>query len=199
MLRTLLAALALSAVLAATPAGAQLINGSFEPTTPFGGNQILPGGSTAIPGWVTTDTGVEWFNPVGYGIGSAPDGQYIVDLANYVYSAGGIQQTFATVPGGSYTVFFYFGSSTASGRSGNAVIDVSAGATTQTYSLSNPAAVVAWQTRTFTFTATAATSTLRFRCLQNANSNFAFIDGVGISLATPAGRDSWGAIKALYR
>lgn len=196
---SLLVLVLLLALPLSTPAGAQLVNGSFEPAVPFGGNQILPGGSTAIPGWVTTDTGVEWFNPVGYGIGPAPDGQHIVDLTNYVYSAGGVQQTFATTTGASYTVLFYLGSSTYAGRSGFADIQVSAAATTQSYSVTNPGVVVNWKPCSFTFVANAASSTLKFRCLQNASLHFAFIDAAGLSLVTPAGRDTWGAVKRLYR
>lgn len=190
----------LLAVLLACPvaADAQLVNGSFEPTVPFSGNNILPGGSTAIPGWVTTDSGVEWFTPGTYGVGSAQHGIAIVDLANYVYSAGGIQQTIPTTPGEVVRIDFYFATSLSAGRDGTAQIVVGADGQTQNYSIVNTSALVTWEPRTFTFTADDASATVSFRCLQNANVHFAFIDGVGRSQVTPAETSTWGRIKRLY-
>ena len=107
MRRTLAACGALLFTLVFTaPTHAQIVNGSFElPTSPVG-YQLLGGGSTAITGWVTTDTGAEWFTPAFYGYGAPPSGNNAVDIANYTYSAGGIQQAFATAPGQSYRIDF---------------------------------------------------------------------------------------------
>lgn len=183
-----------------TPAArAQIVNGSFEPSGPLGGYVALAGGSSAIPGWTTTDTGVEWFQPAAYGVGSAYAGLYVVDLANYVYTAGGVQQTIATIPGAVYHVDFALGTHAGSGRDGTAQIVVSAAAQSQTYSASNPGGQVVWTPCTFTFTANAATATLSFRCLQNANLHFAYVDGVGAAQVVPAVPATWGRIKALGR
>jgi hypothetical protein len=193
-----LCALAL-AILLAVPAHAQITNGSFEPTGAGPGYALLGGGSPTIPGWLTSDNGVEWFNPVSYGVGPAPSGNYIVDLACYTYSAGGLQQTFTTVPGQSYTISFYYGTHQAAGRDGTAAIVVSADGQTQTFAITNLAPTVNWELRAFTFVADNASATLSFRCLQNANVHFAYIDGVGVTAATPTHGTSWGDIKQRYR
>lgn len=200
MRRTLAACGALLFTLVFTaPSYAQLVNGGFElPASPIG-YQLLGGGSTAITGWVATDNGVEWFSPTSYGYGAPPNGQNVVDLACYTYSAGGIQQTFATTAGQSYRIDFWFGTHAASGRDGTAAIDVSADGQTQTYSHTNLSGAIGWSARTFTFVADDATATLKFRCTQNANVHFAYIDGVGASLVVPARTSTWGRVKSLYR
>lgn len=177
-----------------------LVNGSFEPAAPFGPYLLLGGGSTAIPGWTTTDSGAEWFQPTAYGYAAAPDGLYIVDVANYVYSAGGIRQSFATVPGASYAIDFRLGTHAASGRDGTCQVVVDADGQSQVFSHATAGAAIAWLPCTFTFVADDATATLRFRCLQNANLHFAYLDGAGLrDLTTPAAPASWGRIKSLFR
>jgi hypothetical protein len=191
--------LLLPLLLLALPAAADLVNGSFEPAGSIGGYLALPGGSTAIPGWVTTDSGVEWFLPGTYGDTAAPSGQYIVDIANYVYSAGGVAQTFTTVPGSTYQVTFSLGTSQSYGRDGTCEIVVSADGATQTFAAVNHAAMTVYTQHTFTFVADDATATLSLRCLQNANLHFAYIDGVGTGEIVATEAQTWGAIKSLYR
>ena len=191
--------LILVALAFAVPASAQIVNGSFEPAVNNFSYAELGGGSTAIPGWVTTDTGVEWFGGAGYP-GYAHDGLFVVDLANYVYSAGGIQQAVPTTPGETYTVTFWLGTQASNGRDGTAAITVSVEGTSQNFTITSPTGALLWQSHDFTFTATGTTSHLAFRCLQNANLHFAYLDGVGFgTLATPVHAGTWGAIKALYR
>ena len=188
--------LLLSLALAA-PSHAQIINGGFEqPSSPIG-YSLLSGGSTAITGWTTTDNGVEWWSPTGYG--PMPAGPNLVDLACYVYSAGGIQQTFATVPGQSYQIDFWFGTHAVSGRDGTATIQVSADGQLQSYSITSLTSPIGWNLESFTFVADDASATLKFRCLQNANLHFAYIDGVGSSAVVPARTSTWGRVKSLYR
>ncbi len=191
-------ALLLGCLLMPAVSRAQIVNGSFEPAVPFSGNLILGGGSTAIPGWTTTDTGVEWFTPGTYGFGAAPSGIAVVDLANYVYSAGGIQQTFATVPGRVYGFDFKFSTSQSSGRDGTGEIVVSADGQSQVFTIVNHTGPLVWENRTFLFTADDASATLSFRCLQNANVHFAIIDGVGPNATTPTRGSTWGRLKNLY-
>lgn len=200
MRRTLAACGALLFTLVFTaPTHAQIVNGSFElPTSPIG-YMGLGGGSTFITGWTTTDTGVEWFSPASYGYTAPPSGNNVVDIANYTYSAGGIQQTFATVAGQSYRIDFWLGTHAASGRDGTVTIDVSADSQAQSYSMSSPTIAIGWQQKTFTFVADDASATLRFRCTQNANVHFAYIDGVGASQVVPARTSTWGRVKSLYR
>lgn len=179
---------------------ATLVNGSFEPAAPFGAYQALPGGSAAVPGWVTTDSGAEWFQPSAYGYAPAPSGLYIVDIANYVYSAGGIRQTFPTVPGETVTIDFQLGTHAASGRDGTCQIVVDADGQSQVFSHSTAGAAIAWLACAFTFVADDASATLRFRCLQNANLHFAYLDGAGArDLTTPSAPATWGRIKSLFR
>jgi len=192
-------ALLLGTALLPTVSSAQIVNGSFEPTTPFGGNYVVPPNSSAIPGWLTIDSGVEWYNPLPFGTGPAPHGSYIVDLANYAYSAGGLQQTFVTTPGELIGIDFKLSTTIGSGRDGTAQIEVSADGQTQLFNVVNPTGTNVWTPFTFVFTADNASATLRFRCLQNANLHFANIDGVGRNLTTANQSSSWGRIKTLYR
>lgn len=177
-----------------------LVNGSFEPAAPFGPYLLLGGGSAAIPGWTTTDSGAEWFQPAAYGYAAAPDGLYIVDVANYIYSAGGIEQSFATVPGASYAIDFRLGTHAVSGRDGTCQVVVDADGQSQVFAHTNTGAAIVWLPCTFTFVADGTSATLRFRCLQNANLHFAYLDGAGLrDLTTPAAPASWGRIKSLFR
>ena len=98
------------------------MNGSFELPTGVGYTSLL-GGNTTISGWMTILNGVEWFNATGYG--GAADGVMAVDLANYLYTGCGIQQTFATQIGHTYRLNFSLGTSQFAGRDGTAHIDVS--------------------------------------------------------------------------
>ncbi len=200
MRRTLAACGALLFTLVFTaPSHAQIVNGGFEqPTSPIG-YQLLGGLSTAIDSWTTTDNGVEWFSPASGGYGPAAEGLNVVDLACYVYSAGGIKQTFATIPGQSYQIDFWLGTHARSGRDGTATITVSADAQSQSFSMTNLGPNIVWSQRTFTFVADDASATLQFRCTQNANLHFAYIDGVGASQVVPARTTSWGRVKSMFR
>ena len=60
------------------------------------------------------ESGVEHFNAAPYG--GAPDGTMIVELANYVCSAGRLEQTVATVAGQTYDVSFWAGNIKSSSR-----------------------------------------------------------------------------------
>jgi len=198
MLTTLTLMLAIGFT-AGPDASAQIINGSFEPDTSVPGYLALGGGSTAIPGWVTTDSGVEWFNVAAYGAGAAAHGDYALDIANTVYSAGGIQQTFPTVPGQTYTIDFMLGTSQSSGRNGTCEIVVTADAQSQTFTAVNHNPIILWEPKAFSFTADDASATLTFRCLQNAFTVYANIDAVGAQAAVDNQAQSWGAVKSLFR
>ena len=106
------------AALAAFSAHANLLtNGSFENTNnTFVGDansvDLLNSGSTAIPGWTTTNgVPTAWIkngNP--YNI-PAEDGQFFLDLTGYTDfgTYGGVTQSFATVSGTNYTATFFLG------------------------------------------------------------------------------------------
>ncbi len=159
---------------------ASIVNSGFEPTTAVGSNNVLPGGSLAIEGWETIENGVEWFNPAAFGAIASPDGGYAVDLANFTFSAGGIQQTFATTAGESYTVEFYASTSAGQGRLGTAEILVQADGTMEQFDLVNISTQFEWELHSFTFIADDDEATLTFANYQDANLHFANIDGVSI-------------------
>lgn len=189
----------LAAVAIVEPGQAQIVNGSFEPAIPFGDYIALPGGSTAIPGWTTTGTGVEWFQPVPFGWGTARDELYCVDLANLSFKDGGIEQEFLTTPSEVYVITFSLGTFEGNGRDGVAEIVVSADATMQTFAAANHTGQIVWDDLTFTFTADDGSATLNFSCFQDGDFHFAFIDLVEATQSTPAESSSWGAVKTLYR
>ena len=185
-------ALALAIGLAVPAHAVTLVNGGFEGEP--NSYDLLPGGSNAITGWMTTNEGVEWFKPVQeYNLGPAKDGVSIIDLAWYTSNGtpgGGIQQTFATKPGAKYTVTFYGMNSTYAGRDGTGIVDVLINGNPLSSVNINRNAVTwtlaDWQKFTLPFTATTALTTLEFQNHQNAFQHFAFIDAVSVSVPEPA-------------
>ena len=158
-------------------------NGSFE-SPGSAGNSILPGGSTFVTGWTTVLNGVEYFDATGYG--GAADGVMIVDLASYVYSAGGIEQTVDTVVGNTYEIAFSAGNYLGFGRTGTGVVKVTIDGVTQAFDTAvATTSTTTWKQVSFEFVATQAQTTVRFWNDQNANQYFAFIDGVGVTPAVP--------------
>lgn len=196
---TLLCALLLAALLSPATRAATIVNGSFEPTPGQAVSQFVGTGSTLIPGWTGIDTGVEWYQPAAFGTGPAAHGLYIVDLANYIFSAGGIEQTFATNAGEVISISFMLSTTIGAGRDGTCQIEVSADGQTTAYNATNLSAVNVWTSRLFTFVADGPSATLRFRCLQNANLHFANIDAVGVTAVTPTRPTSWTRVKSLFR
>jgi hypothetical protein len=184
---------------AAVPASASnlLVNGGFE--NPTLGYQLVPGGnSTAIAGWTAVLSGVEHYNSPAYGLGPAADGVMVVDLANYTYSAGGIEQAVPTVAGQSYDVSFFAGNTRSSGRTGTGIVKVTIdGATTLDFN--TPVAtsgLTVWEQRSFSFVAGDSSTTLRFWNNQNANAYFALIDGVGAQAAPVPEPQTWALMLA---
>ena len=164
---------------------ASIVNAGFEPDSTVGANNVLPGGSVAIPGWTTIENGVEWFDPTAFGQIASPNGGYVVDLANFTFDSGGIQQTFDTIAGQTYTVEFYASTSAGFGRLGTAEINVEADSQGQQFDLVNMSTQLEWQLLSFTFIADDDEATLTFANYQDANLHFANIDGVSV-VPTPA-------------
>lgn len=173
--------LLISLVLGGTAQAQALVNGGFE--LPSGtAYASLPGNSTVIAGWKTVNNGVEWFNPSAYyGIGSANEGAMVVDLANYVYTGGGIAQSFATVVGQTYNLSFSLGTHQLYGRDGTAHFDVSVAGNSIGYDIVNASPVIAWSPKSLSFLATNALTTLTFSNNQNPYLHFAYLDGVSVS------------------
>jgi CARDB/Protein of unknown function (DUF642) len=169
-----------------TSSAPPLTNGSFE-EGPGGSYAYLSGGSSALTGWLTTQNGVEWFDPSVYSSwGSAQDGNYVVDLAPYVYTGGGIEQSFYTQPGEWYQLNFYGSTLLAAGRDGTGEVDVWLNGTlNQSFNLSNSTAMMNWQPFTVYFNAANPTTTVEFRNNQDPYTHFAFIDAVSAAPAYP--------------
>lgn len=166
---------------AAAAADNLFVNGSFE--TPSVGYQMLGGGSTAITGWVTALSGVEHHSAGA----SAADGTMVVDLANYVYGNGAIEQRIATVAGQRYDVSFFAGNTKSSGRDGTGIVKVTIDGL-QTLQFDTAVATTgayAWAERSFSFVAADTGTTIRFWNDQNSFTHFALIDGVGAVAAVP--------------
>lgn len=171
------------AAAACAPASATnlLANGSFENPLTLGANNILPGGSTFITGWTTVFTGVEHFDALAYG--GAADGRMAVDLANYTYTQGGLEQTVATTAGQTYLLNFASGNLRASGRDGTGVVRVAidgqwlADVNTPAVSIGT----TVWAQHSLQFVAGGPTTTVRFWNEQNAYQHFALIDAVALA------------------
>lgn len=173
-----------------------------------GTTQDLPGGSKAIPGWTTTDTGVEWYRPLADNANPAPDGLYAGDLANLTFSAGGLQQTIAAQPGAVQMFAFMLGTDQTAGRDGTCEVVVAADGVTETFTVINHANLTVYTPCVFTFAADGASATVQLRCLQYANLHFAIIDAATLNLSTTSVPDNdgsdpvesaWGTVKALFR
>jgi Protein of unknown function (DUF642) len=183
---------------AAVEARADLItNGSFENTNnTFVGdaNHVdeLGSGSSAIPGWTTTNgTFTAWIqngNP--YGI-SASNGSFFLDLTGYADSGtyGGVSQTFATTPGTNYVATFDLGYGGDSGAFGGPVkVTASAAGTSATFTSGsgtpNPAV---WDPETFNFMATSTSTTLNLVGLSTAGGEYIGLDNVDVELGSGGG------------
>jgi hypothetical protein len=141
-----------------------------------------------LTGWATRLNGVEWFDPGFYGWGSAHDGTYVVDLAPYTYTGGGVAIAggIATTPGSDYKLTFYASTLQASGRDGTGQVDVYIdGALTQSFNLSNSTATVKWVKETVDFTAVNATTYIKFQNEQDPYLHFAMIDDVSVAYIPP--------------
>ena len=171
-----------------------LTNGSFEnPNNTFVADvnhtMSLASGSTAIPGWTTTNgTFTAWIqngNPWNI---PASDGSFFLDLTGYSDSVtyGGVTQSFATTIGAQYTLTFDLGYGGNSGLfAGPASVNVSVGgaATTFTSGSGTPNPAV-WNHETYNFTATSTTTLLSLIGHSTAGGDYIGLDNADVELAT---------------
>ena len=156
-----------------------LINGSFEDNTIGAYLSVGGGDSSTITGWTTINSGVELFTTT-----EAADGSYVVDLNNFTYQSGGIEQMFATVIGQSYTFSFAATTLQGFGRDGTGQVDVSIGADSHSYFLENHFSTLDWETHSFVYVATDTTTTLAFSNSTDSLLNFSYIDGISGDITT---------------
>ena len=171
-----------------------LTNGSFEnPNNTFvpdvNHTMSLASGSTAIPGWTTTNgTFTAWIqngNPWNI---PASDGSFFLDFTGYgdTGTYGGVTQSFATTIGAQYTLTFDLGYGGNSGFfAGPASVNVSVGgaATTFTSGSGTPNPAV-WSHETYNFTATSTTTLLSIIGHSTAGGEYIGLDNADVELGT---------------
>jgi hypothetical protein len=140
-----------------------IVNGSFEEgafAPPANATMSLAPGATALQGWEVFSDYLSWIengNPFGL---TAKDGNRFLDLTDYLNGApyGGIRQTIATIPGRSYRLSLYLGSSTNYGRP-SAVV-VTAGGASATFTGPATGTNNDWDLYSLDFVATDAATTI---------------------------------------
>lgn len=168
-----LAVILMASMVSAADAVAQhslIVNGSFE-QGPVGRSYVnLPGGSTAIKGWVVTGEGIDYVGP----LWRASDGKYSIDLDGSArstkttpYAQGGIAQTFATMPGTRYQVTFDMAGNVYSPPAVKPVRVSAAGEhLDSTFDIRGKStANMGWVSKRWTFTANSTSTPLEFRSM----------------------------------
>jgi choice-of-anchor C domain-containing protein len=150
-----------SALFVVEKPGQLLVNGSFEESTGTAGPYLtLAPGAIDIPGWKVINGTIDWIGT--YWVAS--DGERSLDLDGSP-GFGGVEQTFATIPGHTYKVTFDLSSNPpedpkplktmrveAAGQVGNFQFD----STGHDYKL------MGWAPQQWSFAANAASTTLKF-------------------------------------
>jgi len=157
-MRHILTALSL-ALIATTASAAPFQNGSFETSTlaNTGSFDTLSAGSTVITGWTVTGDGVDYMGTAWV----AANGVRSIDLLA-CGTAGGVQQTFDTLPGAIYQVTF---SLAGNPDGGIKTLTASAAASTANFTFDTAGATTSsmnYASQSFTFTATSTSTTLAF-------------------------------------
>lgn len=193
MVRSLKLGIAFMMALAATPASAQIINGSFEiPIVPTGSFTSYPGGSTAITGWtvVGVDTAVISGTFMNSGITfQAQDGNQWIDLTgfNTNSSLNGVTQDVTTTIGTQYLLSFYVGSATDGAVFFPSTVDLSIDGGSR-MSFTNPIApnnMLDWMLFTVPFTAQSSMTSLTFFNGSASNNRNTSLDNVTLMVAVP--------------
>lgn len=191
--RRMLGVLALFGFGLAAPAGANLlVNGSFE-TGPVPGDAVqLDSGSTAITGWVVRPSSVDYVGT----LWTAAEG--FRSLALNGAAAGGIAQTFATLPGVHYSLRFYMAGdpgtlpvikhlrASAAGQSGDFTADITG----------MWAWDPGWNPHNWTFLAFSTQTTLEFTSLDTGDVGPS-IDSVSVTALTPVDAQAESGVCSL--
>jgi len=140
-----------------------VINGSFEDSSLDPGStwSVLGGGNSSIDGWLTFGGGIDYLGT----IITASDGIRSIDINN-IFSGGGLQQTFDTIAGESYTVAFDM-SANMFGAPNEKIMRVAAGDSSEDFVFDYVAAGSTaqdpmWERMEWSFVATGSSSTLSF-------------------------------------
>lgn len=152
--------------LAAPAAADELVtNGSFESGPTPGESMPLAMGSTAVPGWIVTQSAIDYVGT----LWNAAEGSRSIALNGT--SAGGIAQTFGTVPSEEYTVRFCMAGDAFS----SPILKhmrVTAAGQSQDYEFDAGHSWpwgMGWLEKTFVFTASGSATTLEFMSLDGGD------------------------------
>ena len=176
----------------ASAQAASFTNGSFE--TASAGNtaptltetSTLITGSGKMEGWTVIGDQIAWIGGPQFGL-TASSGNKFLDLTDYAAGPpfGGVEQTFDTVIGATYTLKFDLGSSstyiTPSAITAS-VLTVDVGTQTQTFT-STAAGTDNWQTYTMNFTAANTSTTLQLK--GTTGLYYIGLDNVSVTAAVP--------------
>jgi len=175
------AGLLLLSVAPASAAVNLLTNGSFEaPTVGNFYDNYGPG----IPGWTVTTNNVDIVTQLsGPFTGAAYQGTQYLDLVGFG-STGGVSQTFTTVAGRTYDLFFAFSNNPGSTSSAAAAFTI-AGLSGEVSHSGAALSDLNWSTYKTTFVATSYTSTLAFTNTVGGNNGGLLLDSVSVSSGVP--------------
>ena len=188
----ILVAVAAVALLAPVSAQANLIqDGSFESPVisfawyeDFGANTGDPNyGGATIPGWTITTNNVDIVSDL-TSTPLAADGNQYLDLVG-TGSTGGIEQTFKTALGQTYTLSFDYGNNPWSTSTASALITILVGGLTDfvTHTTSTTSDIN-WTPFSVTFVGTGNPMTLSFLTTVGSNSGGVLLDNISVT-ATP--------------
>jgi choice-of-anchor C domain-containing protein len=161
-----------------------ITNGSFEDTSvdPCPSFIELPLGDTSITGWTVVETSIHYVCMTW----DASEGQKSLDLDADAGEAGGISQTFSTIPGAQYAVSFDMAGNwgapptiktmrvSADGQSADFTFDITG----------RSAHDMGWTRHTWSFVADDSSATLEFRSLTDPSGWGPALDNVSV---TPVG------------
>jgi len=193
MIRTLKVAIVFMAALSATPASAQIVNGSFEvPVVPIGSFTNYPGGSTAINGWTVVGIDVGVINGTFMSSGitfQAQDGNQWIDLTGFNTNSplNGVTQSVPTLIGTQYLLSFYVGSATDGTFFFPATVDLSidGGSRMSFLNPNAPTDMLDWMLFTVPFTAQNSMTTLTFFNGSDSINRSTALDNISLAVAVP--------------
>ncbi|WP_419807938.1 choice-of-anchor C family protein [Sphingomonas sp.] len=163
-------------------------NGSFEDGAAPGSFTTLNGGSTVITGWTVTGNSVDYIGDYW----NADTGSRSIDLNGN--GQGGIQQTFSTIAGRSYTVGFSLAGNPDGAPATKTVSTIASdGGASQIYTFDSSGSTrsnMGWLPYTYSFLASGGSTTLSFAS-GDTGSYGAALDSVSVSLSAVPEPATW--------
>lgn len=160
-----------------------LINGSFESwPTRVPSYVTIPAGSTEIPGWTVTGTSVDL-------VGGWQQGSGLLSLdLDGTPGSGGVEQTFATVPGQWYSVEFLLAGNPECGNPIKSIrVDAAGSSNTLSFNTTGHSFdAMGWEPHSWCFQAVASVTTLAITSLTTSGSNCGpALDAVVVEVSVP--------------